>query len=153
MPELSPTAIAKQWNLSKTTVYKYINRGKMSYRTDEDGHKLVDVSEAVRVLGEPSSKLETKHEQDNELVDELKSRIDSLEKQLSKRDEQFDKVLESLNNITMRLEQHPTPTEASIVTPPPEPAQAEVEPEPPQPEPPKKKRGIFKRLLTAAIED
>jgi len=146
MPELTPTEISKQWRVSKTTVYKHLNKGRMSYRTDEDGHKLVDVSEVVRVFGEPvlSSKPSATNDLNRELVNELKNRINSLEEKLSKRDEQLDKLLESLNNVTMRLEQHPTPTEAP-------PTEPEPEPEQPKPEP-KKKRSLFTRILTAAIE-
>lgn len=161
MNELTPTEIAKQWRVSKTTVYKYLNKGRMSYRTDENGHKLVDVSEVLRVFGEPveTNKPSMSIGLNNELVKELKNRIDSLERKLEKRDDQLDKLLESLNNVTLRLEDHSEDKSEAIIIPPPSPTSTpelmseEAITQKPNPEQPKKKRGLFTRLIAAAIDD
>ena len=157
MSKLTPTEIAKQWKVSKTTVYKHINKGRMSYRTDQDGHKLVDVSEVVRVLGEPltPSKPSADNNLNNELVNELKSRINSLEEKLSKRDEQFDKLLDSLNNVTMRIEQKSTSfsNETQTVIPPELEKTKEPQHSLKEPEQSKKKKGLLTRIAKAVLEN
>jgi len=39
---------------SKRTIQRYMSNGKLSYTTNVDGHKVIDVSELIRVFGELS---------------------------------------------------------------------------------------------------
>ena len=52
---ISVTKAAKQWGVSRTTIYQKINDGELSRTSD----KKIDVSEMLRVFGEPISKKRT----------------------------------------------------------------------------------------------
>lgn len=49
---ISVTKAAKEWGVSRTTIYQKVNNGKLS-RTAE---KKIDTAEMLRVFGEPVSK-------------------------------------------------------------------------------------------------
>ena len=49
------TKAAKQWGVSRTTIYQKVNDGELSRTSD----KKIDVSEMLRVFGEPTSKKRT----------------------------------------------------------------------------------------------
>ena len=49
---ISVTKAAKQWGVSRTTIYQKINDGELSRTAD----KKIDTSEMIRVFGEPVSK-------------------------------------------------------------------------------------------------
>lgn len=53
--DISVTKAAKEWGVSRTTIYEKINNGELS-RTSE---KKIDASEMLRVFGEPVSKKRT----------------------------------------------------------------------------------------------
>jgi len=52
---ISVTKAAKEWGVSRTTIYQKINDGELSRTAD----KKIDVSEMLRVFGEPISKKRT----------------------------------------------------------------------------------------------
>ena len=52
---ISVTKAAKQWGVSRTTIYQKVNDGELSRTSD----KKIDVSEMLRVFGEPTSKKRT----------------------------------------------------------------------------------------------
>ena len=52
---ISVTEAAKQWGVSRTTIYQKINEGELSRTAD----KQIDTSEMIRVFGEPASKKRT----------------------------------------------------------------------------------------------
>ena len=52
---ISVTEAAKQWGVSRTTIYQKINEGELSRTAD----KQIDTSEMIRVFGEPTSKKRT----------------------------------------------------------------------------------------------
>ena len=52
---ISVTKAAKQWGVSRTTIYQKINDGELCRTSD----KKIDVSEMLRVFGEPISKKRT----------------------------------------------------------------------------------------------
>ncbi|MGP9597420.1 plasmid replication DNA-binding protein [Psychrobacter sp. AOP29-E1-4] len=52
---ISVTKAAKEWGVSRTTIYQKINDGEISRTAD----KKIDVSEMLRVFGEPTSKKRT----------------------------------------------------------------------------------------------
>ena len=49
---ISVTKAAKEWGISRTTIYQKVNDGELSRTAD----KKIDVSEMLRVFGEPISK-------------------------------------------------------------------------------------------------
>ena len=49
------TKAAKEWGVSRTTIYQKVNDGELSRTSD----KKIDVSEMLRVFGEPTSKKRT----------------------------------------------------------------------------------------------
>lgn len=53
--DISVTKAAKQWGLSRTTIYQKINDGELSRTTD----KKINTSEMIRVFGEPATKKRT----------------------------------------------------------------------------------------------
>ena len=53
--KISVTKAAKEWSVSRTTVYEKINNGELSRTSD----KKIDTSEMLRVFGEPISKKHT----------------------------------------------------------------------------------------------
>ncbi|WP_263241285.1 hypothetical protein [Psychrobacter sp. SC65A.3] len=54
------TKAAKEWGVSRTTIYQKVNDGELSRTTD----KKIDVSEMLRVFGEPISKKRTERSVD-----------------------------------------------------------------------------------------
>lgn len=52
---ISVTKAAKEWGISRTTIYQKFNDGKLSRTID----KKIDVSEMLRVFGEPTPKKRT----------------------------------------------------------------------------------------------
>ena len=52
---ISVTKAAKEWGVSRTTIYQKVNDGELSRTSD----KKIDVSEMLRVFGEPTSKKRT----------------------------------------------------------------------------------------------
>lgn len=165
MAELSPTQIVKQWKVSKTTIYKHINDGTITYKTTEDGHKRIELSEVLRVFGEPKV-LDEQQPDDEKELEFLKQQVARLEKDLSeareekRKDREFfqtmlesqsTQITEALNGIKQLMVEH-KPEPPPIVSPaeePPEPKQEQVK----ESEEPKKKRGLFKRIVEAVIED
>ena len=57
---ISVTKAAKEWGVSRTTIYQKINDGELSRTAD----KKIDVSEMLRVFGEPISKKRTERSVD-----------------------------------------------------------------------------------------
>ena len=52
---ISVTKAAKEWGVSRTTIYQKVNDGELSRTAD----KKIDVSEMLRVFGEPISEKRT----------------------------------------------------------------------------------------------
>ena len=52
---ISVTKAAKEWGVSRTTIYQKVNNGELSRTAD----KKIDTSEMLRVFGEPVSKKRT----------------------------------------------------------------------------------------------
>ena len=57
---ISVTKAAKEWGVSRTTIYQKVNDGELSRTAD----KKIDVSEMLRVFGEPISKKRTERSVD-----------------------------------------------------------------------------------------
>ena len=58
---ISVTKAAKEWGVSRTTIYQKVNDGELSRTAD----KKIDVSEMLRVFGEPISKKRTERSEDS----------------------------------------------------------------------------------------
>ena len=58
---ISVTKAAKEWGVSRTTIYQKINDGQLSRNSD----KKIDPSEMLRVFGEPISKKRTERSANN----------------------------------------------------------------------------------------
>lgn len=54
MPELNATQAAKLYGKSRMTIWRYVTSGKLSSRVGGDGQRLIDLSELIRVFGEPN---------------------------------------------------------------------------------------------------
>lgn len=152
MPQLSPTAAAKQWKTSKTTIYKLMNDGELSYTLNEKKKRVLDVSELVRVLGEPERTEKTSidtmqdqiNRQNNELVQVLKSQVETQQ-------EQIKTLTSAIERFSLLLEHQQIPQpEPEEKTPEPtvEPVQAEH-----SPQPAKRKKSLFGRILSAVVEE
>ena len=81
--------IQKQWGVSRATIYKHIKAGKLSRLADG----LVDITEVLRVYGEPKS--DTQRDKPSPVVDTqetklLLEKIAFLESQLSQAEKRED---------------------------------------------------------------
>ena len=85
MKKLSVSELAKLYGYSRQAIYAHINKGNLSKGSDG----LIDFSEALRVFGEPQSKVsdvnlrQSINSQNLTEVDLLKRQVDMLEKQLN----------------------------------------------------------------------
>jgi transcriptional regulator of acetoin/glycerol metabolism len=61
---ISVTKAAKEWGVSRTTIYQKVNSGELSRTTD----KKIDTSEMLRVFGEPVSKKRTEQSMNSQTV-------------------------------------------------------------------------------------
>ena len=84
MKALSVIELAELYGMNRQSIYKRINKGDLSKNSDGK----IDLSEAIRVFGEPSSKiknvttLQSTSVQKETEVDMLKQQVDILKKQL-----------------------------------------------------------------------
>lgn len=87
MTKLSISEVSKRWGVSRQTLYRYKNQGKLSF--EKDGRKVVlDLSEVIRVLGHAVSQDVTSDKNDTVTTvtssdNELKLKIEMLEKQVA----------------------------------------------------------------------
>ena len=92
---ISVTKAAKEWGVSRTTIYQKVNDGELSRNAD----KKIDTSEMLRVFGEPVSKKRTERSADTVQSTPLNSQTvqscTALEHQLD---------LEKLKNEHLRLQ-------------------------------------------------
>lgn len=151
MPTISPTTAAKQWKTSKTTVYKLMNDGKLSFNLNEQGKRVLDVSELVRVLGEPKRSQETTvdalqeqlQRQNGHMIQVMQARIDEQAEQiksLTQAIERFSLVLEHQKIIEKEKSMPTTGQQApEVASPPLKPAQ--------------RKRSLLGRILAAVAEE
>lgn len=84
MKALSVIELAELYGMNRQSIYKRINKGDLSKNSDGK----IDLSEAIRVFGEPSNKnsnvttLQSTSVQKETEVDMLKQHVDILKKQL-----------------------------------------------------------------------
>ena len=148
MKALSVIELAQLYGMNRQSIYKRINKGDLSKNSDGK----IDLSEAIRVFGEPSNKnnnvttLQSTTVQKDTEVDMLKQQVDILKKQLElaherevfqreqleAKDNQIEAIQRLLEapktNMTTFTDQEPPQSNAA-------PAQPEPEPEPDTTEP------------------
>jgi hypothetical protein len=65
MPAFTLGRLAKLYGMHRSTVYEAVERGRVSAGLDGKGQKVIDLSEAIRVWGEPptdqTAKPDTRH--------------------------------------------------------------------------------------------
>ena len=166
--KLSPSSVAKRWNVGKTTIYRMMKDGEISYETNGTGKRELDLSEVVRVFGEPKVQQENSSSVQNVLaVQVLKEQIErqdkahqdhikSLQTQLNSYQEQVNKLLENQADTT-KLLMHLQTTVVAKAEPTPDsegktPKQLDesVQVEPP---PARRKKSLFGRILSVVVED
>lgn len=166
MALLSPTAAAKAWKIGKSTIYKAMNSGELSFTLDSKGKRVIDHSEMVRVFGEQKKdqytnkndsgtneritdlkeSLERQERQQGDYIETLKAQIDSQQKQLEAMTDSIDRFTRLLEHqqpapksevVEPVLVQEPTTTESEMV----------------KNQPVKRRRSFLGRILAAAIDD
>ena len=95
--------LQKQWGVARSTVYKHIKAGRLT-RLDNG---LIDVSEIIRVYGEPSAN--TPRDGKKSVIDTnetaiLKEKIAFLEAQLVKAEEREERLRESEEWLKRQVE-------------------------------------------------
>lgn len=90
MSQITLTELSKRFGINRTTIYRAVNSGKIS-RLDNGKF---DLSEVLRVFGEPDLKTDTEkpiqNTNEKEIISILKSQVDLLTKQLEQKDNQID---------------------------------------------------------------
>lgn len=86
MAKLTITEVSQRWGVSRPTLYRYKDQGKLTF--EKDGRKVViDSSEALRVLGNPLSRGVTSSVYETvsgvtSTDSDLKSKVESLQAQV-----------------------------------------------------------------------
>jgi hypothetical protein len=171
MKALSVIELAQLYGMNRQSIYKRINKGDLSKNSDGK----IDLSEAIRVFGEPSHKysnvttLQSTSVQKETEVDMLKQQVDILKKQLelahereifqreqlAAKDHQIEAIQRLLEapktNMTTFTDQEPPqpvapePTDDGLTTPEQRENKRIPVPEHVEPEPPK--RGFLSRFF------
>jgi predicted transcriptional regulator len=107
--------IQKQWGVSRATVYKHIKAGKLSRLADG----LVDISEVLRVYGEPSKNTQSGYTAiavDTQETKLLLDRISLLESQLSQAEKREDWLKGQVEKAqeTIKLLEHKPQTQKGL---------------------------------------
>lgn len=164
MKALSVIELSKLYGMNRQSIYKRINKGDLSKNSDGK----IDLSEAIRVFGEPSQRTNqnvTLHSQATQKlaeVDILKQQIDMLRKQLELAQdreifqrEQLQVKDDQIYSLQLLLGAPKPQTVSAETDPVSEPIQQEIvsEPKPMIVEQPLKKRGFLGRLVRVVFND
>ena len=165
MKSLSVIELAKLYGMNRQSIYKRINKGDLSKNSDGK----IDLSEAIRVFGEPSQRVTAVQSQATSKQTEsymLEQQVDFLKKQLELAQEREafqreqlqakDEQIESLQRLlgapkeqprTEPVTEHPSEPTVEAVRVDPEPI---VHATSPAPEP--KRRSLFGRVIRAVLD-
>ena len=103
MHKLSTAEAVKVIPVSESTLRRDLKSGKVSFTTDKNGKKQIDVSELERVYGQLTISENQKNGTDNEkIVNLLETQITDLKAQLEKSTAEKDKLLDLLKNEQAR---------------------------------------------------
>ena len=136
MKSLSVVELSKLYNINRQTIYNHINKGILSKNSDNK----IDFSEAIRVFGEPSKKIDVKESvkidsPNSAEVLLLRQQIDMLKNQVSdakERESFYQEQIEAMQRLLEAPKPHMTTfTDQEPV----QPSMAKVDPKPDTPEP------------------
>jgi excisionase family DNA binding protein len=103
MAKLTITEVSQRWGVSRPTLYRYKDHGKLTF--EKDGRKVViDSSEALRVLGNPLSRGVTSSVYETvsgvtSTDNDLKSKVESLQAQVELLKDSLDHSRKSENEL------------------------------------------------------
>ena len=136
MKSLSVIELSKLYGINRQTIYNNINKGILSKNSDNK----IDFSEAIRVFGEPSKKIDVKESvkidsPNSTEVLLLRQQIDMLKNQVSdakERESFYQEQIEAMQRLLEAPKPHMTTfTDQEPVHP----SMAKVDPKPDTPEP------------------
>ena len=117
MAKLNITQALKIADVSKPTLYRHLNQGKISYETDEKGRKVIDTAELERVYGQLKSP-ETddtvsrngsiKRSETDDTIPILKQHIALLETQLQEGKQREERLHREKDRLLTLVEQQQT---------------------------------------------
>ena len=114
MQKLSTAEAVKVIPVSESTLRRDLKSGKVSFTTDKNGRKQIDVSELERVYGQLTITENQKNGTDtSKVVSLLETQITDLKAQLEKANTEKDKLLDLLKTEqarTLALSPPPKPT-------------------------------------------
>ena len=136
MKSLSVVELSKLYNINRQTIYNHINKGILSKNSDNK----IDFSEAIRVFGEPSKKIDVKESvkidsPNSTEVLLLRQQIDMLKNQVSdakERESFYQEQIEAMQRLLEAPKPHMTtftdqePVQPSMAKTDPEPDTAEA---------------------------
>jgi hypothetical protein len=121
MSKITVTEVREQWLVSRPTIMKALKNGKVSGEKDEKGKWTFDPAEIIRWRGEPGgnrngniqvdSKPITSSENplQTETIEILRAQVEQLDGHLKTKDNQIEKLQETLRDHTKLLEQTSKP--------------------------------------------
>ena len=121
MSKITITQVTDQWLVSRPTIMKALKTGKVSGEKDEKGRWIFDPAEISRWRGEPGSennadiKLYSKSNTlsenplQTETIEVLRAQVHQLDGHLKTKDDQIEKLQETLRDHTKLLEQTSKP--------------------------------------------
>lgn len=117
MPELNATQAAKLYGKSRMTIWRYVTSGRLSSRIGDDGQRLIDLSELIRVFGEPNRPVTpvtvTSTDSDTATVTPPDTAISDLLEEMRLLREEVRELRETL----LRIEHQPAQPKPVAVTP------------------------------------
>ena len=122
MKSLSVVELSKLYNINRQTIYNHINKGILSKNSDNK----IDFSEAIRVFGEPSKKIDVKEpvkidSPNSAEVLLLRQQIDMLKNQVSDAKERevfYQEQIEAMQRLLEAPKPHMTTfTDQELVQP------------------------------------
>ena len=103
MQKLSTAEAVKVIPVSESTLRRDLKSGKVSFTTDKNGKKQIDVSELERVYGQLTISENQKNGNDSEkVVSLLEEQVTDLKAQLEKANTEKDKLLDLLKSEQAR---------------------------------------------------
>jgi hypothetical protein len=121
MSKITITEVRDQWLVSRPTIMKAVKAGKVSGEKDEKGKWIFDPAEIVRWRGEPGgdrngdiqvySKPDTSSENPLQtvIIEILRAQVHQLDGHLKTKDDQIEKLQDTLRDHTKLLEMSSKP--------------------------------------------
>lgn len=167
MKALSVIELSKLYGMTRQALYKQVNKGNLTKNSDGK----IDLSEAIRVFGEPSQRVNSQQTTDTQKLSEvhiLEQQVHMLQKQLefAQDREQFQREELKAKNVQLQAKDEQIESLQRLLgTPKPQQQEEEVQNLSPEPTPmlePKpiihesnpepKRRSLFGRVIRAVLE-